>query len=190
MKRRQVLRAVMTGGVVLVVATSCASATSDNGYGAVPGKTNSSPALPPLGQSQALTEAATKVEGLAASGYGDYYSGVEVTPAGLIVYRKTGGGLDAAVRTALPSVQITFRDAPYSRKELTAVADRILSDRDYWTSQGVPLWTVSARHDGTGVEVGTSAGDKLLAGAPARYGPVRVIVVSMTAAPSVMPLNP
>jgi hypothetical protein len=50
----------------------------------------------------------------------------------------------------------------------------------------VPLWTVGARHDGTGVEVATPAGGKLLAGAAGRYGVVPIIVVPLAGPPVVL----
>jgi hypothetical protein len=137
-----------------------------------------------------LTEAATRVETLAAAGHGGYYAGLEVAAPGLIVYRIPGDGLDGAVRAALPGVPVSFRDAPHSRNELTELAQRLLADRAYWAAQGVELWTVGARHDGTGVEVGTPAGDKLLAGAPVKYGPVPIIVMPMTSTPTAVALNP
>jgi hypothetical protein len=136
----------------------------------------------PTTGSQALGPAAGRVEELAA-GYSEY-AGVEIVADGLIVYRRPGGGLDRAVRAALVGVTVSFRDAPYSRRELTALAGRILADTDYWTARGVPLWTVGARHDGTGVEVATPAGERLLADAGTRYGAdVPIIVVPMAGPP-------
>jgi hypothetical protein len=136
-----------------------------------------------MAQAQARSDAAAQVERLGAA-HADQYAGVEVGADGLVVHRKPGGGFDEAVRAALTGVTVSFRDATHSRVELAALADRILADRDYWKAQGVPLWTVGARHDGTGVEVGTPAGRKLLAGARKRYGDAPIIVLPMDAPPT------
>lgn len=126
-----------------------------------------------------------------AKGYPDQYAGLEIVPSGIVVYRKPGGGLDAAVRAAAPAAGISFRDASHTRVELSALATRITADSAYWNAQSVAVWSVAARHDGTGVEVGTPTGDKLLVAARARYGmTVPIIVRPMSSQPVIVASGP
>jgi len=181
---RGAVLAVLVPGLLVLPVAACARPPSggEPTDGASSNDRKPATASLPPSKGQALGDAAARVEKVGAR-HPDRYAGVEVVGNGLVVYRTWGGEFDGAVRTVLAGVNVSFRDAPHARKELTALAARILADGDYWTSRGVPLWTVVARHDGTGVEVGTPAGEKLLAGARERYGVVPIIVVPMAGPP-------
>ncbi len=172
MTRRRVLLATAMVGVLWSV-SGCAGRAVGGG----------STAPPPSG------DLATRVEEQ-GNRYPDQYAGLEVTPDGIVVYRKPGGGLDAAVRAVVAGANISFRDASHTRAELTPLAERITADAEYWKAQGIPVWSVAVRHDGSGVEVGTPAGDRLLVAARIRYGATAPIIVQpMTSQPSTLPLG-
>jgi hypothetical protein len=116
--------------------------------------------------------------------YADHYAGVQAVGDNLIVYRVPGSDLDQAVRSAISGVAVQFRDAPHSRAELTGLANKVQADLAYWQQRGVPIWSVSVRYDGTGVEVGTPAGDALLAAATQRYGPLPIIILPLSGPPA------
>jgi hypothetical protein len=115
--------------------------------------------------------------------YADHYAGVKADGDRLIVYRIPGSDLDRAVKAVTGGAAVEFRDAPHSRAELSGLANRVQADMAYWRAHGVPIWSVSVRVDGTGVEVGTSAGDRLLTSAPQRYGPVPIIILPLSGPP-------
>ncbi|MBL7498917.1 hypothetical protein I6A84_28525 [Frankia sp. CNm7] len=139
---------------------------------------------PPAGQSPA--DAAARVEEV-GSRHPRQYAGIAVSGVTLVVYRRPGGDLDDAVRAVAGNVSVVFRDAPHTRQELIALAARIQADLAYWRNRGVPIWSVLPRHDGSGVEVGTPAGDRLAAAARDRYGDAPIIVLRMTEPPVTAP---
>jgi hypothetical protein len=74
---------------------------------------------------------------------------------------------------------------------LTALQERITADLRLWAERGVRINTVGARHDGSGVEVGTEDVAAARRDLPGRYGadaPIIVVeqgpVVPLTAADS------
>ncbi|OAA23216.1 hypothetical protein UG55_10394 [Frankia sp. EI5c] len=112
------------------------------------------------------------------------YAGVAVSGATLVVYRRPGGDLDNAVRAVAGGVPVVFQDAPHTWAELAALAARIQADLPYWRDRGLPIWSVASRHDGTGVEVGGPAGDRLPAAVRARYGDAPIIIRRMNEPPA------
>jgi hypothetical protein len=85
------------------------------------------------------------------------YAGLEVdqTQVRVIVHRVPSAEFDDVIRYAAADTCVVVRDAPHALDELTAWHDRLVADLAYWAGRGVRVVTVGARHDGTGVEVGT-----------------------------------
>ena len=100
------------------------------------------------------------------------YAGLEVDQhqVNATVYRVPSAAFDDFIRAAAENTCVTVRDAAHSLTELTTWQDRLTADLPSWTARGVRIFTVGARHDGTGVEVGVQdvaqAKDQL----HARYG--------------------
>jgi hypothetical protein len=91
-----------------------------------------------------------------------------------------GGGpsdVDDLVREAAAGVCVVVRDAPHGADELTALHRRITADLPFWQQRGLRITTVGARHDGTGVEVGTQDPARARTELPARYGADAPIIV-------------
>lgn len=112
--------------------------------------------------------------------FAESYAGLEVVyePVHTIVYRVPSAGFDAFVREIAGDACVVVRDAAHSAVELTALAERIGVDLDYWRGRGVRVNSVGPLHDGSGVRVGTQ--DVALAEVelPKRYGvdpPVMVV---------------
>jgi hypothetical protein len=181
----RVLVLAATVPMVLVVG-ACAQAGPSSQAGGTDPTRSGQAGSPSPGTQSALGKAATRAEQLSSS-YPDWYAGVEITGDRLVVYRVPGSDLDGVIRAAVVDVAVEFRDAPYSHAKLTALAGRVVADSTYWAQRGVPIWSVNARHDGTGIEVGTSAGSQLLAGAKERYGDIPIIVLPMSSPPVPVP---
>jgi hypothetical protein len=91
-----------------------------------------------------------------------------------------GGGpadVDEMVREAAAGVCVVVRDAPHGADELAALHRRIDADLPFWQEHGLRITTVGARHDGTGVEVGTQDPARARTELPARYGADAPIIV-------------
>ncbi len=100
------------------------------------------------------------------------FAGLEVDQHDVraIVYRVPSAGFDEFIRRSAEDVCIVVRDALNSAAELAYWHDRVLADLPYWTDQGIRIVTIGARHDGTGVEIGTRDVAKARMELPARYG--------------------
>ncbi|MBS2539216.1 hypothetical protein KGQ20_41365, partial [Catenulispora sp. NF23] len=97
------------------------------------------------------------------------------TPYALVIYRVPGSGLDAAVRHALPTTNVVFRDAEYNVVDAQQVCDKISADASYWQSKGLRINEYGPGLDGR-VNVGVDDPGKWAAAIAARYGADRVIV--------------
>jgi hypothetical protein len=100
------------------------------------------------------------------------YAGLEVDQqlVRAVVYRVPSAGFDDFIRRAAENTCIVVRDAPHSAADLSVWHDRILEDVSFWTARGIRIVTIGARHDGSGVEVGTQDPDRARLELPARYG--------------------
>jgi hypothetical protein len=110
------------------------------------------PATPP-----ALDAAMARIERAGRADFADSYAGLEVDQAGVraIVYRVPSAVFDEFVRHAAENTCVVVRDAAHGLSELTRWHDRVVADLGVWKERGIRISTVGARHDGTGVEVGT-----------------------------------
>ena len=110
-----------------------------------------------------------------AGGRGRYavsYAGIEVDQQHVraIVYRVPSAAFDKFIRNSAEDTCIEVRDAPHAIAELTALHDRIVADLDTWEQRGIRISTVGARHDGTGVEIGTADVARARGELPLAYG--------------------
>jgi hypothetical protein len=87
-----------------------------------------------------------------------------------IVYRVPSAAFDDFIRQAAGNVCIVVRDAVHSARDLAVWHDRVLADLPYWSHHGVRIVTVGAKHDGSGVEIGTTDVPHTRSELLARYG--------------------
>jgi len=157
--RSQVLGAAL---IPLLLATACAeSPNARKGITVTsPPPPASNPATPkiPSARADAVRRAAPAVESFCRSKFPDHYAGLAIGPdqERLIVYRRPVAAFDAAVREKFPRLDISFEDARYSERELTALTHRILADVDYWRERGVVINGVGPAGDGNSVIVRTT----------------------------------
>jgi hypothetical protein len=109
------------------------------------------------------------------AGRGDFagsYAGLQVDERRVraIVYRVPSAAFDDFIRGTAEDACIVVRDAAHSATDLAYWHDRVLADLAYWTEQGIRIATIGARHDGTGVEVGSRNVARARRELPARYG--------------------
>jgi hypothetical protein len=110
------------------------------------------PATPP-----ALDAAMARIERGGRADHATSYAGLEVDQRQVraIVYRVPSAAFDDFIRVSAEDTCVVVRDAAHALAELTAWHDRIVADLPMWADRGVRIFTVHARHDGIGVEVGT-----------------------------------
>jgi hypothetical protein len=166
---------VLLLGVVLVTGACGEPADQDTASGSgwstlgcEPGRLPQSATTTP----PALQDAMDRIERAGRAEHADSFAGLEVDQARAraIVYRVPSAAFDEAVREAAGTTCIVVRDAAHSARELAVWHDRVLADLQYWTHQGVRIVTIGARHDGSGVEVGTTDVEKARRELMARYG--------------------
>lgn len=152
------------------------------------------PATPP-----GLDAAIARIDRAGRGEYATSYAGVEVDQQQVraVVYRVPSAAFDDVIRQQADNVCVIVRDAAHSASDLAVWHDRVLADLAFWTSRGIRIVTIGARHDGAGVEVGTRDLDRARMELPARYGaraPLIFIaegpVNPLTAAPSVPTVAP
>jgi hypothetical protein len=98
---------------------------------------------------------APAVERFCRTRFPDHYATLAVgeDQRSLIVYRRPLAEFDDAVRQRFPQVAISFQDARYSERELTATVQRILADIGYWRDHGIEITSVGPAGDGNSVLV-------------------------------------
>jgi hypothetical protein len=111
----------------------------------------------PAQRADAADQAPT-VERFCRSRFPDHYAALAVGKGqkSLIVYRRPLAGFDAAVRQQFPHLAMSFQDARYSQRELTAMVHRVLADTGYWRERGIEIQGVGPAGDGNSVLVTTS----------------------------------
>jgi hypothetical protein len=121
--------------------------------------------------------------------FADSYAGLQVDQRRVraIVYRVPSVAFDDFIRGAAEDTCVVVRDAAHSATDLAYWHDRVLADLAYWTEQGIRIATIGARHDGTGVEVGSRDVARAKRELPARYG-TRAPLVFIEEGP-IMPLT-
>jgi hypothetical protein len=130
--------------------------------------TETMPVTPP-----ALGAAMARIAEGGRAAYAHSYAGLEVDQrlVRAVVYRVPAADFDDFIRHSAGDTCVVIRDAAHSLAELTEWQDRITTDLPEWTARGVRIFTVGARHDGVGVEVGTPDVAGVRRELSARYGP-------------------
>jgi hypothetical protein len=120
----------------------------------------------------ALDAAIARIDRGGRGDFKDSYAGLEVDQEHVraVVYRVPSAHFDDFIRQAAESACIVVRDAAHSSADLATWHDRVLADLSFWTARGIRIVTIGARHDGTGVEVGTQDIERARLELPARYG--------------------
>jgi hypothetical protein len=144
-----------------------------------------------------LDAAMARIDSGGRAKYARSYAGIEVDQEQVraIVYRVPSAKFDKFVRNSAEDTCIVVRDAPHGLAELTAWHDRIVADLPMWAKRGVRIFTVGARHDGTGVEIGTPDVELARRELPNVYGKeVPLVIVEQgpvtPLTPSTMPQAP
>lgn len=137
----------------------------------------------PPGQN-ALDDAAHAVEPMLKHDFASSYAGLELqqptgpadkTPYALVIYRIPSPGLDAAVRRALPTTNVVFKNAKYNALDAQQTVNKISADVSYWQSKGLRINVYGPWLDGR-VQIGIDDPAKWTAAIAARYGADRVVV--------------
>ena len=125
------------------------------------------PATPPQ-----LDAVITRIDRAGRGDFATSYAGVEVDQPQVraVVYRVPSAAFDDFIRRAADNACVIVRDAAHSAGDLAVWHDRVLADLPFWTSRGIRVVTIGARHDGAGLEVGTRDLDRARMELPARYG--------------------
>ena len=120
----------------------------------------------------ALDAAIARIDQGGRKDFKQSYAGVEVDQRHVraFVYRVPSADFDAFIRTAAETTCIHVRDAPHSAADLAVWHDRVVADLSFWTARGIRIVTIGARHDGSGVEVGTQDPERARLELPAHYG--------------------
>jgi len=126
-----------------------------------------------------LYAALARLDSAGRTDFPDVYAGLEIDERrGMaIVYRVPSAAFDDHVRRTAGGLPVELRDAVHPLASLTALQERITADLRLWAGRGVRINTVGARHDGSGVEVGTEDVAAALRDLPGRYGADAPIIV-------------
>ncbi|PZG16547.1 hypothetical protein C1I95_17290 [Micromonospora craterilacus] len=118
-----------------------------------------------------MSQALDRIRQAGESTYRDTFAGLEVVPEEgyAIVYGVPSPEFEAFVRDAAQGQCVVLRNAAHSFAELNALQDRIMVDWDLWRTRGIDISSIGARHDGSGVEVGTLDVEKARAELPEHY---------------------
>jgi hypothetical protein len=119
-----------------------------------------------------LSDVMARIDQAGHADFADSYAGLEVDEARVraIVYRVPSATFDDFIRRTAEDACIVVRDTAHTAADLAFWHDRVLADLAYWTHHGVRIVTVGARHDGSGVEIGTRDLEQARRELPARYG--------------------
>jgi hypothetical protein len=103
-----------------------------------------------------LAAAMGRVEEAGRTEFAESYAGLEVDQLAVraIVYRVPSAAFDDFIRRTAENTCFHVRDAAHAHTELAAWQDRLTADLKAWSAHGVDIFTLAARHDGAGVEVG------------------------------------
>ncbi|GAA0543140.1 hypothetical protein GCM10010172_25790 [Paractinoplanes ferrugineus] len=113
-----------------------------------------------------------RIEEAGRSRFADSYAGIEVDQERVraVVYRVPSGAFDDVIRKVAEDTCVLVQDADHTATSLAVWHDRILADLPYWGHQNVSIVSLGARHDGSGVEIGTVDPLKARTALLARYG--------------------
>lgn len=117
-----------------------------------------------------VSEDADRVDRWARDRFPGHYAGLDTTDGRITVFRVPSAEFDDGLRGMALSTETVVRDAPFSNRDLEALASRVVADIGYWKGEGIEVMAVGARHDGTAVAVGSPQAGRLAPLLPGRYG--------------------
>lgn len=119
-----------------------------------------------------LAAAMERIERAGREEFAESFAGIEVDQERVraIVYRVPAEAFDDFVRRTAESSCIVVRNARHSAEALDAWHDRVIAELAFWSHRGLHIVSVGARHDGSGVEIGTDDVDKARQELLGRYG--------------------
>jgi hypothetical protein len=128
---------------------------------------------------KALDAAIARIDKGGRSEHAASYAGIEVDQQRVraIVYRVPSASFDDFIRQAAEDTCVFVRDAEHGLTELNTWHDRVRDDMAAWKARGVHITTISARHDGAGVEVGTTDVERARHELPKQYGRKAPLIV-------------
>lgn len=143
--------------VMLTAMAACAQ-PGDAGSGSPVDPT----ATPVPTNQQQLNEVADWVREQASRDFPEVYAGLEVSTGEgkVVVYRMPSRQFDAAFATRVSTGDLRMVDAAHSERELNALVQKIVADKDQWAAQKISVNSLAARHDGSCVELGTTEVEK------------------------------
>lgn len=125
-----------------------------------------------------LAAAMARVEEAGRTEFAESYAGLEVDQLAVraIVYRVPSAAFDDFIRRTAENTCFHVRDAAHAHTELAAWQDRLTKDLPAWSARGVDIFTLAARHDGAGVEVGVRDVAQARVQLHTRYGPTAPLI--------------
>jgi hypothetical protein len=119
-----------------------------------------------------LNTAMAAIDRAGRESYPDSYAGLEVDQQQVraVVHRVPSDAFDDVLRQIAATVCIEVRDAAHTARELAGWHDRVAADLGMWSAEGIQVYTVGARHDGAGVEVGVRDAAQAREAMLSRYG--------------------
>jgi hypothetical protein len=131
-----------------------------------------------------------RIEKAGRADFADSYAGIEVDQQDVraIVHRVPSAEFDDFIRQAAENTCVTVHDAAHTLADLTTWQNRLVNDLPEWTAAGIQIYTVGARHDGAGVEIGTADVRTTKDQLQARYGETAPFLYQEQ--PPVHPLTP
>jgi hypothetical protein len=141
----------------LLLAAACAEPLDAGRTPTATSPSDATAAQIPSPRADAVARAVPAVERFCRSRFPDHYAALAVgeDQESLIIYRRPLAVFDPAVRQQFPRLAISFQDAHYSERHLTAVVQRILADIEYWRERGLEIHSVGPAGDGNSVLVTT-----------------------------------
>lgn len=105
-----------------------------------------------------LAAVMARIEEAGRTDHADSYAGIEVdqNDVSATVHRVPSAEFDDFIRQAAGNTCVTVHDAAHTLADLTAWQDRLVGDLPEWTAAGVQIYTVGARTDGAGLEIGVA----------------------------------
>jgi hypothetical protein len=161
-----------SSGSAFVRTIGCATATS-------PSPTTIDGTPWPANQ-DALGKLVGRIQPYAMGHFADVFSGMELRGEQnkVRVYRKPSAAFDAWVLHDFAADCVEMVDARFNETELAAMRDRVSDDIEFWRAKGLPINSVAAAIDGSGIEVTTTEVERAKAELAERYGPDLPIKVS------------
>lgn len=93
---------------------------------------------------------------LGSEQYEESFTGIELTPRGVVVFRRPCERFDHAIRALAADPAIIIRDSKFSAQHIRELMAMVWRDLEYWRAQSVNVSTIEASVDGDVLIVGVS----------------------------------